>query len=201
MNKISNFENFDVNEAIVAAGFGQTGIQQFGLGGGIGQTGYSMTPIAGMVESCSNHVAEQANMYESNDNDEHTAESYLKEAKKHINESLDKAYESYGSMDEGLSKSAIKKMIKVIDKQIDTETGGDGEALDNETLQALEQERERLQAMNEAMVQIAGKDKPSGAKVLATVIVDHLIDKKIVTRAYKKKLESEIQELIINSTF
>ena len=104
-------------------------------------------------------------------------------------------------MDEGLSKSAIKKMIKVIDKQIDTETGGDGEALDNETLQALEQERERLQAMNEAMVQIAGKDKPSGAKVLATVIVDHLIDKKIVTRAYKKKLESEIQELIINSTF
>lgn len=51
---------------------------------------------------------------------------------------------------EGLSKSAIKKAIKVIDKQIDTETGGDGEALDNETLQALEQERERLLAMNES---------------------------------------------------
>ena len=48
-----------------------------------------------------------------------------------------------------MSKSAIKKAIKVIDKQIDTETGGDGEALDNETLQALEQERERLLAMNE----------------------------------------------------
>lgn len=51
---------------------------------------------------------------------------------------------------EGLSKSAIKKAIKVIDKQIDTETGGDGEALDNETLQALEQERERLLGMNES---------------------------------------------------
>ena len=51
---------------------------------------------------------------------------------------------------EGMSKSAIKKAIKTIDKQIDTETGGDGEALDNETLQALEQERERLQAMNES---------------------------------------------------
>lgn len=50
---------------------------------------------------------------------------------------------------EGMSKSAIKKAIKVIDKQIDTETGGDGEPLDNETLQALEQERERLLAMNE----------------------------------------------------
>jgi len=152
MNKISNFENFDVNEAIVVAGFGQTGIQQFGLGGGRPESGYSMTPVVGVVESCSNHLAEQANMYETNDNDDHTAESYLKEAKKHVNESIDKAYENYGSMDE-------------------------------------------------AMVQVAGKDKPSGAKVLATVIIDHLIDKKIVTRAYKKKLESEIQELIINSTF
>ena len=48
---------------------------------------------------------------------------------------------------EGMSKSAIKKAIKTIDKQIDTETGGDGEALDNETLQALEQERERLEGL------------------------------------------------------
>ena len=54
-----------------------------------------MTPIAGVVESCSNHVAEQAKMYESNDNDDHTAESYMKEAKKHINEAMDEAYESY----------------------------------------------------------------------------------------------------------
>ena len=53
------------------------------------------------------------------------------------------------TIQEGLSKSAIKKQIKVIDKQIEDEEGGDGEALDNETLQALEQERERLLAMNE----------------------------------------------------
>jgi len=53
-------------------------------------------------------------------------------------------------VNEGMSKSAIKKAIKVIDKQIDTETGGDGEPLDNETLQALEQERERLLGMNES---------------------------------------------------
>jgi hypothetical protein len=50
---------------------------------------------------------------------------------------------------EGMSKGAIKKAIKTIDKQIDTETGGDGEPLDNETLQALEQERERLESMLE----------------------------------------------------
>tara|TARA_R110002073_G_scaffold271245_1_gene434585 strand:+ start:344 stop:802 length:459 start_codon:yes stop_codon:yes gene_type:complete len=152
MSKITNFDKFEVNEEIAVMGFGQTGINNFALGGSTPQTGYSMTPIAGVVESCSNHVAQEAKMYESNDNDDHTAESYLKEAKKHINESMDRAYENYGSMDE-------------------------------------------------AMVQVAGKDKPSGAKVLATVIVDHLIDKKIVTRAFEKKLTAEIQDLIIKSTF
>ena len=146
MSKIPEFNKF--NEAIVAAGFGQMNINNFALGGSTPQTGYSMTPIAGVVESCSNHVAEQAKMYESNDNDDHTAESYMKEAKKHINES---------------------------------------------------------------MVQVAGKDKPSGAKVLATVIADHLIEKGYISainsrnpKGYKLKLKlivSEIQELIINSTF
>jgi|TARA_R110001583_G_scaffold127856_1_gene279637 GTP1/Obg family GTP-binding protein len=150
MSKIPEFDKF--NETIVAAGFGQMGINNFALGGATPQTGYSMTPISGVVESCSNHVAEQANMYETNDNDDHTAESYMKEAKKHINEAMDEAYESY-------------------------------------------------KATNEAMVQVAGKDKPSGAKVLASVIVNHLMDKKLVTRAGEKKLTAEIQDLIIKSTF
>ena len=152
MSKIPNFEKF--NEAIVPVGFGQMGINNFALGGATPQTGYSMTPIAGPVTEASNHIAEQANSYEMNDNEDHTAESYLKEAKKYLDEAINKAYESH---------------------------------CNGET--------------NEAMVQIAGDKKPSGAKVLATVIVDHLIDKKIVTRAYKKNLEDEIQELIINSTF
>ena len=155
MNKIPEFDKF--NETIVAAGFGQMGINNFALGGATPQTGYSMTPIAGVVESCSNHVAQEADTYEKNDNDNHTAESYIKEAKKHINESLDKAYESYSATNEG--------------------------------------------DVNEAMVQVAGDKKPSGAKVLASVIVDHLIDKKIVTRAFEKKLTAEIQDLIIKSTF
>ena len=50
-------------------------------------------------------------------------------------------------LSEGMSKSDIEDAIKVIDKQIDTETGGDGEPLTDETLQALEQERERLENM------------------------------------------------------
>jgi hypothetical protein len=159
MSKIPEFDKF--NENIVAAGFGQMGINNFALGGATPQTGYSMTPIAGVVESCSNHVAQEANMYETNDNDKHTAEAYMKEAKKHVNEAMDRAYEKYA-------------------------------------------------ATNEAMVQVAGKDKPSGAKVLATVISDYLIDKNYISAINgrnpkgsreKKVLIQEIQDLIINSTF
>jgi len=51
---------------------------------------------------------------------------------------------------EGMSKSAIKKAIKVIDQQIEDEEGGDGEPLTSETLQDLERERERLLGMNES---------------------------------------------------
>jgi hypothetical protein len=154
MSKIPNFEKFDVSEAIVAAGFGMNNIQNFGLGGGTPQTGYSMNPIAGVVESCSKHVAEQANMYESNDNEEHTAESYMKEAKKHVNEAMDNAYESYAPMDE-------------------------------------------------AMVQVAGKDKPSGAKVLATVICEALLksDLRLHSQSEYKKALALVQDIIIKSTF
>ena len=124
MSNIPNFNNFEVNEAIVAAGFGMNNIQNFGLGGGTPQTGYSMNPIAGVVESCSNHVAEQANMYESNDKDE-------------------------------------------------------------------------------AMVQVAGKDKPSGAKVLATVICEALVESglKLDRPSDYKKACALVQDVIIKSTF
>ena len=63
---------------------------------------------------------------------------------------VDKSVALGESVTEGMSKSAIKKAIKVIDQQIEDEEGGDGEPLDNETLQALEQERERLLKMNES---------------------------------------------------
>ena len=152
MKTIPNFEKFDVNETVTAVGFGMNGINNYGLGGGTPQTGYSMGAIAGVVESCSNHVAEQAKMYESNDNDNHTAEAYMKEAKKHINESMDRAYEGYGSMDE-------------------------------------------------AMVQIKGKDKPSGAKVLAKLIVGEFYDQKKISSREVKEWEQDIAELIMNSTF
>jgi len=75
------------------------------------------------------------------------------------------------STNEGLSKSSIKKMIKDINKQIETETGGDGESLDNETLQALEQERERLEAIIEGVLPHINEGRAS-AKTLLTMVVN-----------------------------
>jgi len=94
------------------------------------------------------------------------------------NEKLDKSFDIDSAIvaNEGLSKSAIKKMVKVIDKQIDTETGGDGEPLDNETLQALEQERERLLAMNEGKTISSSKISMMGAKILNKINIGTIFD-------------------------
>lgn len=58
--------------------------------------------------------------------------------------------------------------------------------------------------LNEAMVQVAGHNKPSGARVLATVIIDHLEDQnflKLDNTRLKNQLLMDLTELIMNSTF
>ena len=90
---------------------------------------------------------------------------------------------------EGMSKSAIKKAIKVIDQQVEDEEGGDGEPLDNETLQALEQERERLSAMLESVTESINPKSftifqiatPAPKSMLAADLRDLFNDKQIKT--------------------
>jgi len=95
MKKVPLFEDF------IPVGFAADNATQFSMGGSSRpETGYSMDAIVGPVEQCSNHVAEQANSYESNDNADHTAKAYIKEAKKHINDKIDEACETYSAMDE-----------------------------------------------------------------------------------------------------
>lgn len=58
------------------------------------------------------------------------------------------------------------------------------------------------EVLDEAMVQVAGKGKPSGAQVLATVILKHLEDNKaLASNANIKSLTDEIKNLIMDSTF
>lgn len=116
MSKIPNFEKFDISEAIVAAGFGMNNIQNFGLGGGTPQTGYSMGAIAGTVGQSADAIGNQAYEYEMNENDHHTAEGYIEEAKKHVNESIDKAYESCKAMNESGITEGVMSNISMMAK-------------------------------------------------------------------------------------
>ena len=56
--------------------------------------------------------------------------------------------------------------------------------------------------ISEAMTQVAGKDKPAGAQILAMVIVQLLEDKKAIANNINlKSLTDEIKNLIMDSTF
>jgi hypothetical protein len=58
--------------------------------------------------------------------------------------------------------------------------------------------------INEGMVQVAGKNKPSGAKVLATIIVDDLMKKEYLKPGadkVKSYLVDDVQDVIMNNTF
>ncbi len=58
--------------------------------------------------------------------------------------------------------------------------------------------------MNEAMVQVAGKNKPSGAKVLAKVIIEHMMKENYLkpgADAAKDGLVDDIAKVIMDSTF
>ena len=126
------------------------------------------------------------------------AKTIIKAMKRYVNKMNE-------SLDEGMSKSAIKKAIKVIDRQIDTETGGDGEPLDNETLQALEQERERLLAMNES-VNEASEDAYAlhrlannvGQETAEEFLSNHNVDLELLAKAVQQKVinKYEIRDIV-----
>ena len=61
-----------------------------------------------------------------------------------------------------------------------------------------------LNEINEAQVQVAGSKKPSGAKVLAKVITEMLVEKGYFAKLPKDLVEyakADIEEMIIKSTF
>ena len=160
---IKKFDDY-VKEEFVAVGFGQpTASATWSTPGRIGYntSAYDLTPIAGSIPDLSMGIAQQAHSYETNDNTQHTGEGYVKEAKKHINDSIDKAWN--------------------------------------------DQKVEKSEAVKEAMVQIAGDKKPSGAKILAQEIAFSLMDKGIIAQPKsardQKLVIATIQDVIINSTF
>jgi hypothetical protein len=63
---------------------------------------------------------------------------------------------------------------------------------------------ESIDGLDEAMVQVAGKSKPSGALVLARVILEFLAKEKHLTPAADRQLvgiEDDVAKIIMESTF
>jgi hypothetical protein len=158
MNKHTQTFNEFTNENFIPAGFGIDSMSTYSLGGTPNiRTGYNMSAIIGPVTELGNCIAKEAYAYEADDDPGHKAESYIKEAKKHIDDKINEACENYS-------------------------------------------------VTNEAMVQIAGKDKPAGAQVLATVLVDYMIKKDFLNQdmnitSMKKSLVEDIKKFIMNNTF
>ena len=104
MKNLKPFETFNEKE-YYAMGFGAPSYG--GAGGGIpagyglgwpdyrSYTGYTMSPVMGVVSTLKETLEKEADAYEKNDNPEHTAKSYLKEASKCISEELKSCYEKY----------------------------------------------------------------------------------------------------------
>ena len=95
------------------------------------------------------------------------------------------------SVNEGMSKSAIKKQIKIIDQQIEDEEGGDGEPLTSETLQDLERERERLLALSESNI---NEEKAEGDR---GPLDDDKIETGLKTKAKESGVPIDILRIIM----
>lgn len=91
MSKLPLFEDF------IPAGFGvNTGQSTYSLGASPDfNTGYNMSAVVGPIMELVNDIIEQSSLYEEDSDISHTAESYIKEVKKYVNDKIDEAYESY----------------------------------------------------------------------------------------------------------
>lgn len=113
MKNIKPFDSFNEEEYYVM-GFGAP---TYGTGGaapagyGLGwpdyrsYTGYTMTPVMGVVDTLKETLQSEAEAYDKNENPEHTAKSYLKEAHACIMERLKECYGKYGVTEDEIHES------------------------------------------------------------------------------------------------
>jgi hypothetical protein len=96
-NMFKNFQEF-VSENIVVGGFAAPVYPStYGLGWSNyrSYSGYDLQPVVGIIDTLSDSLSENAKAYEENDNKDHTAVGYLKEADRIIKEKLKGCYEQW----------------------------------------------------------------------------------------------------------
>jgi hypothetical protein len=99
---IKKYDEF-VAENIVVGGFAAPAypVGSYGLGWGLSNSysGYDLRPVAAVIDNLSAKIDENAKGYQENENPDHTAVGYLKEANKAIKEKLRECYEKWSYSD------------------------------------------------------------------------------------------------------
>ena len=100
-------------------------------------------------------------------------------------------FKNFPELNEGKpSKSAIEKMIKDAEDQIENEEGGNGEPLTSETLQSLEDEVKRLKKMLETISE-SKESEFAQSLVKLMVTIDDSMSYKDFALAVSKVLKGE----------
>jgi hypothetical protein len=117
--------------------------------------------------------------------------------KKEFFDEISKEWDSEkGAANENTEEEPVEEEVKV-------EEPSEEEDPKEEVAESEEEEKEE-ETIDEASVQVAGKGKPSGAKVLATVIIEHMMKENYLkpgADAAKDGLISDVAKVIMDSTF
>jgi hypothetical protein len=133
MKRLKKFNSFVIEEGLVAVGFGTPNTSaSWNMTGAMRDkvTGYQMTPIAGRVKDLAMGVAQQGFYYQGNNNSDHSGSGYIKEAKNHIGNEIDEAYNSMSTetMDKPKGGAITEEYVEIInidDALEDMKTGWD----------------------------------------------------------------------------
>lgn len=119
MSKLPLFEDF------IPAGFGvNTGQSTYSLGASPDfNTGYNMSAVVGPIMELVNDIVEQSSLYEEDSDPSHTAESYIKEVKKYVNDKIDEAYESYFANESAVTEGKNDYMARYGSANINLKKG------------------------------------------------------------------------------
>jgi hypothetical protein len=98
-------------------------------------TGYTMAPVMGVVNTLTETLVKEAEEYDKNDNPEHTAVSYLKEAKACINEGLKDCYKKYEVVDESLDVEDESELYEEFDAAAKTQVVKDRTARNQKSME------------------------------------------------------------------
>ena len=142
--------------------------------------GSALSALSNLDRTLSQHDAKLGAIITESEMNEGASDLTMKE--KQLHGELSQVVSSYKNLKKAEKVNAVKALIPRV------ESGELSEATE----------------VNEASVQVAGNAKPSGAQVLATVIVEHLITRDFFKPGIdkmKKDVIKDIQKVIMDSTF